>query len=397
MIYVRKLLLLLPLVLTGCSLLGEQPATEAVTTEAGRELITEVSTEHITIFEDRAQIVYSTEEFPIIKDGVILGWGKVNFVEKLGIWDWYNKQAVQNGVHNSYAINLEIDMGNYFIGNDELSIECCPYLETADGVVVGEPCYVGWSGFSSIAELYNKNTKSIIEVNLQPYNQQLNPGDRLRLDFQTADGKVQFDPVYVDGVILQQATDGAQILTIDDKKEIESINGARYTISIKDVYRELHAVKKDPVYKNGNYMFYDFTYQIKYNSGPTNDREVLTFDSFNKNAIAVPLKIKVCADTDSTVLNDNVYSALRQIYSDSNKTELYCFPFESTIAIGDKLKVNSNRMIPDSTNTDAKYLRLIVEFPEEQAARNDEETKSFNGRYTVWQVPFSIREMEEKP
>lgn len=393
----RKLFLLLPLFLVGCTSFSTQESTEIATTEFSRELVTEVSDKTLTTFESRDTVIYGMEDFPIMKDGVILGWGRVNFIEKLGIWDWYNKQAVQNGVFNSYAINLELDMGNYFVDNDELSIECCPYLESVDGSVIGEPCYVGWSGFSNIAELYNKNTTSVVEVNLQPHNQQLADNDILRLDFKTADGKVQFDSVYVKGELLQQAKEGAKILTIEDKKELESINGAKYTISVKDVYRELHAIKKDPIYKNGDYMFYDFTYQIKYNSGPTNEREVLTFDSFNKHAINVPLKIKVCSDTDETVLNDNVYSALRQIYLDSRQTELYCFPFEGIIEIGDKLKVNNNRMIPDSTNTDAKYLRLIVEFAEEQSARTDDEMKEFNGRYTVWQVPFSIREMEEKP
>lgn len=399
----RKLLamlsILLCVLLCSCSVsLNNDSTEEIISTEDqfNNMLTTEVSNTRALVAESPTKVVFKNEKFPIIKDGIIYGWAQINFIERLGIWDFYNKDAVQNGVKESYAINLNIDMTNYLQDHDSLSIECKPYL-IQDDEVIGTPCYVGWSGFSTTAELYDKNNSGIVEVNLQPHKVELTDSAYLRLDFSSADGSIPFESVNIDRELLVNALDGPDILTIDDKKIIESINGAQYAIKFFDVFREPHEIKDDSNFKRGSYWFYDFVYKINYVRGPQNEREVLTFDSFSNYDYVVPLKIKVQADVDSTILNDNIYSAYRLLYSDRKDSELYCFPFDSSVKIGESIKVQNNRLIPDSTKTDATYLRFIIEFSEEQSARTDDELKMFNGRYVVWQIPFSVRELEEKP
>lgn len=384
--------------LCSCSLKMDNVSTEENTSvdNTANVLTTEVLQSKAVVSDEPSKVTFKNEKFPIIREGVIYGWAQINFIEKLGIWDFYNKEAVQNGVKESYAINLSIDMAEYLKTNDSLSIECQPYL-IQDSEVVGTPCNVGWSGFSNTAELYDKNNSGIIEVNLQPHNVDLADTAYLRLDFASADGAIFFDSINIDRSLLVNASDGPDILTIDDKKVIESINGAQYSIKFSDVYRELHDIKDDANLKRGSYWFYDFVYKINYVRGPQNSREVLTFDSFSDYDYVVPLKIKVQSDVDSTVLNDNVYSALRLLYSDRKDSDLYCFPFEGNVKIGKSIKVQNNRLIPDTTKTDATYLRFIIEFSEEQSARTDEELMNFNGRYVVWQIPFSERELKEKP
>ncbi len=368
--------------------LSEEKITNMITTEIGDSLV--------VIDEESEKVIFTDERFPIMKDGEICGWGQINFIEKLGIWDWYNKTALQNGVKVSYAINFQIDMNNYLENNEFLSIACDPYLEI-NGEITGEPCNIGWSGFGAIAELYNKNRSDIIEVTVQPYTDSLAEDEILRLDFHSADETVIFDSVYIATELLENAIEGPDILTIDDTKTIESINGAKYTIKFSDIFREIHDTDETGNIERGSYWYYDFIYQIHYDSGPVNSREVLSFDSFSNYNYVVPLKVQVTSDVDDTALNESVFTAERLLYSDTTDTELYCTPFSESVPVGDTVKVQNNRMIPASTKTDATYLRFVIEFTEEQGARSSEELKDFNGRYVVWQVPFNIRELEEMP
>ena len=370
--------------------------TEGNTELSSTKVATIVGENRPVINDEPDKVVYSVEDFPIILDGKIVGWGCINFVEKLGIWDWYNKSAVQNGIKSSYAISINLNMDEYLKDNSSLSLECLPYLIDSTEHVVGEPANIGWSGFSSVAELFDQNVSGNIEVNLQPH---LNNIDNtlIKLDFRSADTNINFESVYISSDMLVTAKDGPSILTIDDVKQIESINGAIYTIKFYDIFRENHKTEDGPNISRGDYDYYDFCYQVKYENGPTNDREVLTFDSFDNFNIVVPLKIRVVSDTDSTPLNENVYTAERLLWSDSNDTDLYVFPFDKSLKVGKKMRIQCNRLIPNTTTTDADYIRIIIEFPEEQSARTSEELMSFNGRYVVWQVPFSNRKMEERP
>lgn len=386
--------------LCSCSINFETRTQEHTDSLSEEEINSVISTEigdSKAIVNDTAdKVIFTDEHFPIMKEGEICGWGQINFIEKLGIWDWYNKMAIQNGVKTSYAINIQIDMSIYLESAEYLSIECQPYLED-NGEITGEPCNVGWSGFGSVAELYVSNKSSTIEVNVQPYTNDLSQSELLRLDFHSADNSIVFDTIYVGRTMLLNAREGANILTITDKKVIGSVNGAQYTIEFSDVFREAHDTYETGSIERGTYWYYDFAYKIKYNSGPLNSKEVLTFDSFSNYSYVVPLKIQVISDVDNTVLNETVYTAQRLLYSDSTDTELYCKPFSGSIPVGGTLKMQNNRMIPASTKTDATYLRFILEFSEEQIARTDDELKDFNGRYTVWQIPIGVRELEEMP
>lgn len=364
-------------------------------TETLRRVTTEVDATKVSVGNAK-KAQFGLEKFPILKEGKIVGWAQINFVEKLGIWDIYDEQAVQNGVKDSYAINLHIDMQKYLEEADTLALQCDPYLVSADSVI-GVPCTIGWSGFSKVAELYKQQDVADIEVNVQPYVTDLSEDTLLRLDFSSADSSITFDSVYIKKSVLDDARIGANLLTIEDEREIESVNGAKYSLKIKDVFREYHKVDRDAGLGSKEVNFYDFSYKVKYTTGPINIREVLTFDSFNKNAITVPFKISVQADTDKTVLVDNVAEAKRKLWSNKTDTDYYVSSQFKPIAINDKETIWCNRVVPDSTSVDATYLRFSFEFPEEAEARSNEELMNFNGRYCIWQVPITERELEVKP
>lgn len=361
-----------------------------------RQITTEVSSESVSISGDAKKAEFGLEKFPITKDGKIYGWAHINFIEKLGIWDQYNDQAVQNGVKNSYAVNLHVDMSEYLQDTDSLSLQCEPYLVDG-GTVTGVPCTIGWSGFSPVAELYKQNQEVDVEVNVQPYSVVLTDTTVLRLDFSSASSDVQFDSVCIKKKVLDDAREGSNILTVDDEKLIESINGATYSLKMKDVFREWHKADREAGLGSKEVEFYDFAYRVKYVTGTTNEREVLTFDSFNQNAISVPCKITVQADTDSTALVDNVPEAKRLLWSNKTDTDYYVNTENTAIKVGKKETIWCNRLVPASTNVPATYLRFSFEFPEEASARSSEELMNFNGRYCIWQIPISERELEVKP
>lgn len=252
--------------LCSCSInldAGTQKHTDGLSEEEINSIIsTETGNSKAIINGTANKVIFTDEHFPIMREGVIYGWGQINFIEKLGIWDWYNKMAVQNGVKISYAINIQIDMSAYLESAECLSIECQPYLEN-NGEITGEPCNVGWSGFGSVAELYVNNTSSTVEVNVQPYTNDLPQDELLRLDFHSADNSIVFDTIYVGSVMLLNAREGANILTIDDKKVIESVNGAQYTIKFSDIFREAHETDETGSIERGTYWYYDFAYNIK--------------------------------------------------------------------------------------------------------------------------------------
>ena len=138
-------------------------------------------------------------------------------------------------------------------------------------------------------------------------------------------------------------------------------------------------------------------YDVKYVSYPTNEREVLTYDSFNGNALVTPPVIEVYSELDSTKLYDEVPTAERLLWSNRTTTASYVIPFPKTLFAGESTTVSSNRLIPETTKTQPTYVRIVLKFPTEIKGCSLEEIQKFSGRYLVYQIPLSVRQLEEEP
>ena len=382
---------------------NSSPGTESSVGEnnptAGIMLNSELSADKIVVrAETEASAVFEEgANSPIVSSGAIVGGIKVNYAEKIGIWDLYSAKAITAGVKESYALNVTVDMSEYLKKNKMVSIECTPSLLDAAGNVIGEPCVTGWSGFSNRADLFTKNPVDVIEVNLQPIVTSIPTDAVLKLSLKASNAAIVLDDIFYSIDTIVNAKPGPEILTVDKPVTIESINGAKYRISFGSVYFGNHVISDDTLYEDGEYAFYNFVYKLEYLSGPTNAREVSSFDTFSNGVYKVPLVIGVQSDVDSTMLYDSIESAQRLLWSDSTDTEYYVTSLDKPIEVGGSAIVSCNRLVPKTTTHQAEYIRLRIEFPEEMVARTSDELKGFNGRYVVYQIPVAPRVLQEEP
>lgn len=381
-------------VLSGCAK-KDETTTVATTTES--VVATNDVVDNI-IMSDKEPAIFDPElTMPIVKDCVLYGYLKINFIEKLGIWDINNYQANQNGVKHSYAINYHVELVNYIEEKSMINVAVTPQLLAYDGSVIGGTGYVGWSGFTETVELYDNTPEGNAEVILQPITADFNTYAYLKFDITDVTNEVVFDSVYVDLKCLADAPDGAQIKTIDDETIINSICGASYSIKFHDVYLEEHRVKKDDVLKTGDYKFFDFCYVLNYLNGPTNDTEVLYFDSFNNYAITKAPIMEVYSDQDFTKLYDANYNAERLQWANRSTTAKYINKFPDALYPGEVVDMSENRLVPDTTIVKPTYIRIVIKFPTEIKARTFDEVRDFNGRYLVYQLYLDSRILEEEP
>ena len=393
----RKLLIpfIVMLMLVGCS--AKDSDSRDVSTPTDTIMQPNELLEKVQDVENSPVIFDSDLEMPLLKDGTVYGTLSINFVEKLGIWDINNYQANQNGVHFSYAINCNVNLDNYFTENEMINVVIEPHLYDFSENEIGNSGYVGWSGYNTSVDLYTKSTSGNCEVVLQPTENDFDKYQYFTLQVSDATNAVMFDTLYVDLKCLRDAPQGAQLKTIEDKTTITSINGGQFNISFENAYLELHTIKKDPIYRPGDYRFYDFCYNVEYVTAPQNDVEVLTFDSFNNYAMVDAPIMEVYSDQDNTKLLEPVTTAQRLMWSNRNKTELYVTTFPKALYAGENVTVSTNRMVPDSTVLQPTYIRVVLKFPSEIKARSYEQIRDFNGRYVVYQLLLNNRVLEEEP
>lgn len=375
---------ILALALCGCGTKGaEESATVQVQPTVGFE-------ESDRVVRDFASPIFSVNDtLPLLENGSVAGYVSINRVTRLGIWDWYNTEAVTNGVKYSYSVNFTLDLtesiGNY---SDGVKLLSEAYLVDGNGNEIGKPCNVGWSGFETVAQLYQNSPSMTVEIGVQP-NAEVSESVQLKLCVRTADGK-EFTPILLGNDAISTAVEGPSVRT--EAATVTSINGATYSIEIADVYDSYNPTT-DSISKNKLERFYDFQYRVWYKTAPTVDREVLSFDSFNGNALQSKMVIGVQSDADSTVLYENDSRALWFMYSDSSKTTTYVSEGDLAIQPGYEAQYGANRKVPETTTTQPVYLRFRIEFPEEQKARSLQERLDFDGRFLVYQLPIGERSM----
>lgn len=374
--------------MSGCSLeqSKEEVSTEELVTEEPANVGYEPSTE--IKMQPAPQIVYNpTDKALLTSDGKEYGTIKFNYVQNIGVWDWYNATAVTNGIKNSYALNMEIDATPLLQNQSAATITPTITLLDPNSVPVSAMCSVGWSGYTTKAELYDNTVKKTIEVGLQPYIADLADGCLVKVDLEDTASKIQFDPIYYSIDLLRTATPGQTMHGANEEVPIQAANGAVYTIQFSPV----EANQREYYNQSGKVDLYDLEYQIHYVSGPTNNRSVSIFDSYGGNKISPDLRYYVISDKDQTPLEDLVKTASETLLDEKH---LYVTDLQS-FDVGGYYKYRSNRRIDEGVNVGLDYVRVIVEFPEEKAVRSDEEMQQFNGKYLVFQLPITKHELRK--
>ena len=330
-----------------------------------------------------ASIVYGPDEDAIIlSDGVIYGSLKCNFVQLLGISDWYNTKVINNGITSSYTFNFSVDMSQALTNASNALIVPTVSIITTDGEQISDACSVGWSGFSTSAEIYTSTPTAVFEVGVQPTVKTIPQNALIKIDLVDTVSNTFYDPIYYSLDLLKNASQGAKLLTINDTATINSINGAIYQIDFKSAEFNI----RDTEAGTRNLSLYDITYELSYTQKPTNSRVVSIFDSFDNNKINPRLDFSVCSDSDSTLLSEQVATALD--VTDKNHSFKYVTTTQS-FGVGKGFRYVTNRYLPTGVDAAVNYLRVIVKFPEERAARTDSEMENFSGRFLVYQIKLT--------
>lgn len=375
----------MPLILlTGCSKQKVEETENVI--EKSQQIVTYKTTEETPVASSSAITFEPGETIPILLEGSIKGYMTVNWVQRLGIWDYNNANAVTAGVKSSYTINLHIDMSESIKSAESVILTVKPYMISASGAKIGSPCCVGWSGFSQVAQLYDNTTDTNIEVGVQPEVLD-STNSTILLCLSDSVGN-EYDDIVLSNAFISNASDGPSLVT-DGTATIHCINGGSFSLGVTNVVSESHEIED----ATDACVYYDYQYTVAYASTPTSDREDLLFDSNNKNLLHTKFVNYVTSDVDGTKLYDNVPAAQRLLYSDKLDTEPYVTTTFDDIGAGEQFTAMSNRAVPDTTGNPT-YIRVCFEFPEEVEARTLEEMRDFDGRFIVFQNKLGQRVLD---
>lgn len=372
--------------LFGC---GKSENTEATTAESyiNVSMGTAIKATQSDADSGIPNAVFSINQtIPIISNNELIGTMNVNWIDKIGIWDWYNEEAVYAGIKYCYAVNATIDMTYYLQETSEITLGITPKLIDDSNKSVGKVCNVGWSGFDQVEQFFIDDAVQTLEVCIQPIVSDTNEYQYFCLQLSDPQGMIDIDPIYLDVSLLKNAKETVKLHTVQEPVTITSINGAVLRIALGDVYYENHGNEDDSAY------YYDFSYKVEYISGPTNNREVLSFDSFHKNQLINAPRIVLYADNCSTGLTEEDPAVIRYLDYEQTEEDDYVYALYSKIDVGYNSEASTNRLAL-KPELKSKYVRIVIEFPDEAQARTDDELHHFSGRYLVFQVPIAERKL----
>lgn len=378
------------ILLSGCAHSQGSEETEAPVpvTEVVSNITYAETEEHIQITKNSAVKFARGETVPIMLNGIVMGYLKINWVQKLGIFDLNNSNAVKSGVKFSYTMNFHIDFTESFGDQIQKVIYVEPYL-MKKGDTVGRPCCVGWSGFETALELHDQTTSGNCEIGLQPEIKSIK-GCSLVLKISDDSGN-QYDDVALSMKYLTKAEKGPKLLTAKSAAKITCINGGVFSLKIGSVYNENHYAD------SGAYSeilpFFDYSYKIKYLKAPTSNKKDLIFDSANGNKLRTKFITYVTSDVDSTKLYKGDIYAVRSIYHNKDEYVPYVTRKFGLLKVGKTKKVTDNKQLSDGSGT-PKYVRICFEFPEECDARTLKQMKNFKGRFVVFQAVVKERKLK---
>ncbi len=326
-----------------------------------------------------AEVIFSPKDLiPVIVNGKTIAYARINQLERVGIYDWYNNVAVKKNIRHSYSLNLSITNST----DMNLTIGVTPTLVDKQNSNVSSKCNVGWTGFGEEAEFYGKG-EIPIEVGFQPEITDEN-GIKLQLVFNTSEGNS--DPVIISDKIFKHVVKGPSLLESGDETQITSVNGAKYIFTLGKVYIEPNLV--DLTERTA----VEFDNSIKYLKKPQKKRQVAIFDSKKKYAMYASLLIGMQTQHSEELNYDGNYTALRKDYY-GEYTDDYASITDKVLKVGRGVRYHLNRFVT-SDLANEKFVRFWVEFPDEADVSTLEEKLKFNGRFVVYQCETHTREIK---
>lgn len=370
--------------LSGCS--GQDPGPEDVQDVQGTAGYRKTSS-----FVDGAAsstVQFSGGEWiPVMKDGKNYGYVRINQVEEIGINDWHNTKAVKANIEHSYSVNFTVRYTGELANGGQKTVCCYPYLVEGEKTC-GDPCIVGWSGFPAEAAVSEGSRTVWAEYGVQP-TCRLSKKTELMLILCDSDDIV-YDPVVLGHGVLKDRVRGPSLLKNRADRQMDSINGGRYSVGIGNSNYEYNYLNGD---SSSRVRAFGFTYKVSYLKRPSNRRVVSNFDTGRRDMLRTKSVIGVQSNSAPDVLYSDTAYAYRRKYSDSDVTEPYVPVSGLKIHEGYYAEYNANRVLEDDVSGWPEYLRFRFEFPEEAEARSDKEKLEFNGRFIVMQRKITSRKL----
>ena len=134
------------------------------------------------------------ETIPVTKDGKVYGFVNINWVDKVNIEDTSSNKAAVNGLKYSYSVNMNIDFTKS-MSTENLVVSPQISLENKDGESIGVPARVGWNGFTTVAQLYDKSPSMNVELGVQPLKE-MDSDSRLVITLKDSENTV-YDKIYL--------------------------------------------------------------------------------------------------------------------------------------------------------------------------------------------------------
>lgn len=333
----------------------------------------------------------------VIRDGEYVGYLKINGIQKLGIWDWFNSNAMANDVKTSYAINMTVNLEKLL--KDSISVCMKPSftLLDAEGKIIGKNAELGWSGFSDSIALYGEDKETAFEMVLQPTVKEIPKGATLVISFEESGHSLE--PLQFLAEELNNLETTISMKSAMEPTQITSLNGGVYTFSIDSVTlsdnKFLPSEYGNPRDKQ---LVYDIKMRIKYDKAPKSSEPYTRFSSDNKMSTSLFLGLQ--SDIDSSILyegNDKLLNK-KAIYAEDDRGIVYFdkYVFEEyanqikELQVGEMIEITFNRVVLDYRKTAVDAVRIIMEFPEEVKESNA--YNSFSGRYIIYEVPLQREE-----
>lgn len=316
--------------------------------------------------------------FPIICDKKLYGIATINWVQKVGVSDWSIAEAAKNNVNHSYAVNLKITAFK------TSSFSCKPTLESAKGKRLGTLAECGWSGFDTSA-LIQKGKSHSIEVCIQPFKKTLTKGSKLVLQFQCDAGKSR--PIKI-SIAKWDKKKAIGALVKKGSYTVKSINGGQFKLKPVSVCIEDQKLG-DSADKFKTVAMY--WYDVQFSKKPKTSRGVSFFKSGKLNPNFVSW---VYTQNSNEPLTQVCSNAKCLLYKDSENYYLY-LQRSDNLKLHQSTCVLTNKIVGASQKSVEK-VRIAFAFPEEAATRSVKEMKSFNGRYLVFEVSVTGRDLIER-
>lgn len=343
-------------------------------------------------------INYNTKNIAaVIRDNTYVGYLKINCIQKIGIWDWFNNNSMSNDVRYSYVINASVNLEKLVGQSPNILIKPSITLIAEDGTVLGKSTELGWSGFGKNIVLYGDENEFTFEVVVQPTTLKIPENTRLLISFEETDHLIEDISFHTEE--LQELQEIISIKNAKEPTQITSLNGGQYTFSIDSVTisdnKFLPVTEGRPKNKQ---LVYDVKMRIRYDKAPVTKEPYTRFN--DDDTMSTSLFFGIQSDLDTSILYESDDSLLEKkaLYSEDAEGELYFnkYYYEEysnlvqELKVGEMTEITFNRVIVDSSKAALNTVRIVMEFPEE--VKSNSSFDSFEGRYIIYEIPVQREE-----